>query len=82
MLSTRLALAYLAAGKTEDALVEIKKTWEREDFIKSLHEKEIGEAERAASQKGYSTRVQDLKGYPVSTLDSDEVINLKNGYQK
>jgi len=81
MLSTRLALAYLAAGKTEDALVEIKKTWEREDFIKSLHEKEIGEAERAASQKGYSTRVQDLKGYPVSTLDSYEVINLKNGYQ-
>ena len=70
MLSTRLALAYLAAGKTEDALVEIKKTWEREDFIKSLHEKEIGEAESQASQKGYSTRVESLKGYPVSTLNS------------
>jgi hypothetical protein len=41
MLSTRLALAYLAAGKPEDALVEIKKTWKRENFIQSLHEKEI-----------------------------------------
>jgi hypothetical protein len=81
MLSTRLALAYLAAGKTEDALVEIKKTWEREDFIKSLHEKEFDEAENEAKGKGYTTKSEDLKGYPIATLNSPEVTNLKNGYQ-
>ena len=81
MLSTRLALAYLAAGKTEDAMVEIKKTWEREDFIKSLHEKEVNEAENEAKSKGYTTKSEDLKGYPIATLNSPEVTNLKNGYQ-
>lgn len=81
MLSTRLALAYLAAGKPDDALVEIKKTWERENFIKSLHEKELDEAEEEAKQKGYSTKSEDLKGYPIATLNSPDVTNLKNGYQ-
>lgn len=81
MLSTRLALAYLAAGKTEDALVEIKKTWERENLIKTLHEKDIEEAENEAKAKGYKTNVEDLNGYPIATLNSPDVTNLKNGYQ-
>jgi hypothetical protein len=81
MLSTRLALAYLAAGKTEDALVEIKKTWERENLIKTLHEKDVDEAENTAKEKGYSTKSEDLKGYPIATLNSPDVTNLKNGYQ-
>ncbi|MDD2865318.1 MAG: hypothetical protein PHC99_11455 [Methylococcales bacterium] len=81
MLSTRLALAYLAAGKTEDALVEIKKTWEREDLIKRQHEKDIDEAENEAKQKGYKTHVEELNGYPIATLNSPDVTNLKNGYQ-
>ncbi len=81
MLSTRLALAYLAAGKTEDALVEIKKTWERENLIKRLHEKDIDEAENTAKEKGYKTKSEDLKGYPIATLNSPDVTNLKNGYQ-
>jgi hypothetical protein len=81
MLSTRLALAYLAAGKPEDALVEIKKTWERENLIQSLHEKEIEGAENEAKQKGYLTKSEDLKGYPIATLNNPDVINLKNGYQ-
>jgi uncharacterized protein len=81
MLSTRLALAYLAAGKSEDALVEIKKTWERENLIKTLHEKDIDEAENEAKAKGYKTNVEDLNGYPIATLNSSEVTNLKNGYQ-
>ncbi len=81
MLSTRLALAYLAAGKTEDALVEIKKTWERENLIKTLHEKDIDEAENTAKEKGYKTKSEDLKGYPIATLNSPDVTNLKNGYQ-
>ncbi|GDX85540.1 hypothetical protein LBMAG43_15820 [Methylococcaceae bacterium] len=81
MLSTRLALACLAAGKTEDALVEIKKTWERENLIKTLHEKDIDEAENTAKEKGYKTKSEDLKGYPIATLNSPDVTNLKNGYQ-
>lgn len=81
MLSTRLALAYLAAGKTEDALVEIKKTWERENLIKTQHEKDIDEAENEAKQKGYKTHVEELNGYPIATLNSPDVTNLKNGYQ-
>lgn len=81
MLSTRLALAYLAAGKSEDALVEIKKTWERENLIKTLHEKDIDEAENEAKAKGYKTNVEDLSGYPIATLNSPDVTNLKNGYQ-
>lgn len=81
MLSTRLALAYLAVGKTEDALVEIKKTWERENLIKTLHEKDIAEAENEAKQKGYKTHVEELNGYPISTLNNADVTNLKNGYQ-
>lgn len=81
MLSTRLALAYLAAGKSEDALVEIKKTWERENLIKTQHEKDIAEAENEAKAKGYKTNVEDLSGYPIATLNSPDVTNLKNGYQ-
>jgi hypothetical protein len=81
MLSTRLALAYLAAGKAEDALVEIKKTWEREDLIKRLHEKEVNEAEDEAKQKGYKTNSEELNGYPIATLNSPDVTSLKNGYQ-
>ena len=81
MLSTRLALAYLAVGKTEDALVEIKKTWERENLIKTLHEKDLNEAENIAKEKGYSTRIENLNGYPIATLNSPDVTNLKNGYQ-
>lgn len=81
MLSTRLALAYLATGKNEDALVEIKKTWERENLIKTEHEKELDQAENEARQKGFSTRSEDLKGYPIATLNSPEVTSLKNGYQ-
>ena len=81
MLSTRLALAYLAAGKNEDALVEIKKTWERENLIKRLHEKDVDEAENTAKEKGYTTKSEDLKGYPIATLNSPDVTSLKNGYQ-
>lgn len=81
MLSTRLALAYLATGKNEDALVEIKKTWERENLIKIQHEKDIDEAENEAKEKGYKTHVEELNGYPIATLNSPDVTNLKNGYQ-
>lgn len=81
MLSTRLALAYLAAGKSEDALVEIKKTWERENLIKTQHEKDIAEAENEAKAKGYKTNIEDLSGYPIATLNNPDVTNLKNGYQ-
>ncbi len=81
MLTTRQALNYLAAGQQDDAMVEMKKTWEREELIKQIHEKEIESAEEEAKSKGYKTEYSDLKGYPISTLNSPDVISLKNGYQ-
>lgn len=81
MLSTRQALNYLASGKNDDAMVEMKKTWEREELIKQLHDKDIQESEEEAKSKGYTIKSEDLKGYPVSTLNSPEVLGLKNGYQ-
>lgn len=81
MLSTRQALNYLASGQQDDAMVEIKKTWERENLIKELHDKEIQKSEDEAKSKGYKTKSEDLKGYPIATLNSPEVLALKNGYQ-
>lgn len=81
LLSTRQALNYFALGNLEDANVEMKKTWERESLIKSLHEKEMQQAEEKAKKEGYSINASDLNGYPVATLNSAEVISLKNGYQ-
>jgi tetratricopeptide (TPR) repeat protein len=43
--------------------------------------KKYEEAENEAKQKGYLTKSEDLKGYPIATLNSPEVIHLKNGYQ-
>ena len=44
-------------------------------------EKDIDDAENTAKEKGYKTKSEDLKGYPIATLNSPDVTNLKNGYQ-
>jgi hypothetical protein len=81
MLSTRLALDHIALGDLDGARVEIKKTHEREALIQELHSKEIQEEEDDAHEKGISTSVSELNGYPVATLNTPEVLGLKNGYQ-
>lgn len=81
MLSTRLALDHISMGNLEGARIEIKKTHERESIIEELHSKEIQEQEEEAKSKGITTTVSDLKGYPIASLNSSEVTQLKNGYQ-
>ena len=81
LLSTRLALDHISMGNLESARVEIKKTHEREALIEELHSKEIQAQEDEAKSKGITTTMADLKGYPVATLNSSEVTQLKNSYQ-
>lgn len=81
LLSTRLALDHISMGNLEGARVQIKKTHEREAIIEELHSKEIQEQEEEAKSKGITTTMEDLKGYPVATLNSSEVTQLKNSYQ-
>lgn len=81
MLSTRLALDHISLGNYDAARIEIKKTHEREALIEELHSKETQEQEEEAKQKGVTSNVSDLKGYPIATLNSQEVTKLRNGYQ-
>lgn len=79
LLSTRLALDHISMGNLEGARVEIKKTHEREAIIEELHSKQIQEDE--VKSEGITTTMSDLEGYPISTLNSLEVTQLKNSYQ-
>ncbi|MEN9755954.1 MAG: hypothetical protein RL755_141 [Pseudomonadota bacterium] len=81
MLSTQLALNHLLNGKWDLARTEIKKTHEREAIIAQYRTQETDAVEKASRQKGVSTTFKDLNGYPVATLDSLDVSELKNGYQ-
>ncbi len=81
MLSTQLALNHLLSGHWDLARTEIKKTHEREAIIAQYRAQEIDAVEKESRQKGVSTSFKELNGYPVATLDSLEVSELKNGYQ-
>jgi hypothetical protein len=81
MLTTRMALNFLAMGDFENARVAIKQTHEREAVIAGLRAKEINEVERDASQRGARSSFKELNGYPVQTIDNAEVNALKNSYQ-
>lgn len=80
-LTSRLALNHLFLGEWDKARTEVKKMHEREAIIAEYRAKEIIDAEEKANSKGIKTNYQDLKGYPVETLDDPDVTNLKNGYQ-
>jgi len=81
MLTTRIALNFLALGQFENARVAIKQTHEREAVIADLRAKELAEVERDAGVRGARTSFQELNGYPVQTIDNAQVNALKNGYQ-
>jgi hypothetical protein len=81
MLTTQMALNLLAKNDFEGARVEIKKTHEREAVIADLRDKEYAKSEEEAESKGVKTQFKDLQGYPVASLDSPEVVGLKNSYQ-
>lgn len=81
MLSARLALGHLALNDWNNARVEIKKMHEREAIIAELRAKSIEQVEKEAKERHVETKVKDLKGYPVETLDDPAAIALKNSYQ-
>jgi len=81
MLSTMLTLNHAQLGNLSNARTEIKKTYEREALIASVHEKEYDKVEEDAKKNNVQSTFKDLKGYPVETLDDPEVLKLKNGYQ-
>ena len=81
MLTTRVALNFLALGDLDNARVAIKQTHEREAVIADLRGKEVYEVERDAQKRGARTSFKELNGYPVQTIDNPEVNALKNSYQ-
>ncbi|WP_109512194.1 COG3014 family protein [Pseudomonas ovata] len=81
MLTTQMALNLLARNDFDGARTEIKKTHEREAVIAELRDKEYLKSEQEAEKQGVRTEFQDLKGYPVASLDAPEVVSLKNSYQ-
>ncbi|WP_248794998.1 COG3014 family protein [Pseudomonas sp. MWU13-2105] len=81
MLTTQMALNQLARNDFDGARVDIKKSHEREALIAAQRDKQYLAVEDQAKAKGIKLRYKDLQGYPVTTLDSPQVIALKNGYQ-
>ncbi|WP_347902648.1 hypothetical protein [Pseudomonas purpurea] len=81
MLTTQMALNQLAMNDFDGARADIKKTHEREALIARLRETEYERLEAQAKAQGIAVRYKDLQGYPVTTLDAPQVIELKNGYQ-
>jgi hypothetical protein len=81
MLTTYMALNYLAMGRFDDARVAIKQTHELEAQIAVAREKELAEVEAEAKKRGARTSFKELNGYPVQSIDNPEVNALKNGYQ-
>jgi uncharacterized protein len=81
MLTTRMALNFLALGDYENARVAIKQTHEREAVIAELRATELAEVEKDAQKRGARTSFKELNGYPVQTIDNPAVNALKNSYQ-
>ncbi|MCC7548109.1 MAG: hypothetical protein IT532_10115 [Burkholderiales bacterium] len=81
MLTTRIALNHLACGDWDAARVAIRQTHEREAVIARLREQEIEKVRSEAERHGARTRIEELDGYPVETIDNPEVNALRNSYQ-
>src|SRR3954468_9336739 len=81
MLTTYMALNYLAMGRFEEARIAIKQTHELEAQISLARAKQLAEVEAEATKRGARTSFKELNGYPVETIDNADVNALKNGYQ-
>ncbi len=82
LLSFNLAINHLSQNRWGDAMVEAKKMAEREKLIERLNEKRVEAiAEKAGSTRGTTTKIENINGYPVYTLNDYEVTQLKNSYQ-
>lgn len=81
MLSTLLTLDHILLGNADLARIEMKKTYEREQLIKSFREKEYDKLKEEGDKLKVDNDPKRLKDYPLAELDTPEVRDLKNGYQ-
>jgi uncharacterized protein len=81
MLTTRMALNFLARGDFDSARVAIRQTHEREALIAQVRAQQYAEVEEEARKRGAATSFRELNGYPVSSIDTPEVRALRNSYQ-
>ena len=81
LLTTRMALNFLAQGDWENARVAIKQTHEREAVISDVRARQYAEVEEQARKHGARTSFKELNGYPVASIDNPEVNALRNSYQ-
>ena len=81
LLTTCMAMNFLARGDLANARVAIKQTHEREAVIAALRDREYQAIQEQARQRGASTNVRELNGYPVAEIDNPAVNALRNSYQ-
>jgi len=82
-LSTKLMLNHIMLDDIENARVEMKKTYERETFIKNFRKLEEVNIHKEVEKMLFKFDASDLQasGYPMERLDDPEVNALGNGYQ-
>lgn len=82
MVSFSLAVNHGLARRYDLVATEAQKMREREDLIQKLQDKNV-QAIRAKEDRssGAISRIEEVKGYPVESLDSKEVRELRNSYQ-
>lgn len=81
MLTTQMALNYIAMNDWASARVAIRQTHEREALIARVNELLYLKQEEAVREQGVQPQFKDLNGYPVASIDTPSVVNLKNSYQ-
>jgi hypothetical protein len=81
MLSFSLAVNHALARRYDLAPVEAKSMTEREAHFQNMFEKsQQAVRSKADSSSGAISKIEEVKGYPMASLDSPEVNELKNPY--
>lgn len=81
MTNVRLAQAKIALQQVDEARVDIKRSHEREALIEAGIAKKEEELQVLKKEAKTEEPPKVLDGYPVDTINSPEVLALKNGYQ-
>lgn len=81
MLSFSLAVNHALARRYDLTPVEAKSMTEREAHFQNMFEKsQQAVRSKADSSSGAISKIEEVKGYPMASLDSPEVNELKNPY--
>jgi hypothetical protein len=82
MLTTRMAMNFLAQGDLASARVAIKQTHEREALIAELRARQYAKLQAESNRRGATPPTfKEINGYPVQEIDNAEVNALRNSYQ-